>query len=534
MTTADTIYLNGHILTMNKNDDIAAAIAVSGTSITAVGSNEDALRCAGPATKTVDLQGKTMLPGFIDPHSHVYNNALRIVTEANLNSPPIGAHKSIDDILRTLKKRAESTPAGKLIKGFGYDDTALTEKRRIDRRDLDQVTTSHPIIVRHITGHLHFLNSSALEMLGITKDTPNPPDGVYCRDENGEPTGVIEEHGNDLQKLLGQISPEEEQIAVRAAGELYMQKGVVLASTGATRTAREMDLLYEGVASGAFKIRVIFNFVTQFIADRGVYDYNDYFLKGSVKNFYDGSIQGYTGYLSQPYHVPYHGDTSYCGYAAMPKAELFQIVQDMHDRGEQVFVHCNGDQAIEDMLDACEAAQKKNPRPDPRHVVIHAQMAREDQLDRMQALGVIPSFFILHTYYWGDRHRDIFMGPERAARMSPLKSALRRNLPLTIHCDTPVVPQEPLRAIWSAVNRVSTSGKVIGAEQRIDVQSAIRAYTYNAAYQYFLESKTGSIEAGKWADLILLDRDPLSCPPMELKDIEVIETIVGGTSVYKK
>ena len=397
---ADTIYINGHILTVNKTDDIAAAVAVTGGSIAAVGSNEDALRHAGPDTQIIDLQGQTMLPGFIDPHSHVFNNALRLVTEANLNSPPIGTQTSIGDILCTLRERAAKMPKGALIKGFGYDDTALKEKRQINRHDLDQVTTKHPIIIRHITGHLHFLNSSALAMLGIDKDTPNPSDGVYCRDENGEPNGVIEEHSHGIQRLLSEISPEEELAVVRAAGDLYMQKGIVLASTGATRTGHEMELLYEGVKSSAFKIRVIFNFVSQFLNERGGYEYSDFFLKGSVKNFYDGSIQGYTGYLSKPYHVPYHGDADYRGYATMPKEELFQIVQQIHDSGEQIFVHCNGDQAIEDMLDACEAAQKNNPRPDPRHVVIHAQMAREDQLDRMQALGVLPSFFILHTYYW--------------------------------------------------------------------------------------------------------------------------------------
>lgn len=532
---ADKIFLNGNIITMNRDNAIVSAVAIRGSSILAAGTNEEILHTTDADAEVVDLRGKTMMPAFIDSHSHVYNNALRIVAEANLNSPPIGDKTCIQDILDELKKRAKAMPAGTLVKGFGYDDTALLEKRRIDRRDLDSVSADHPIIIRHITGHLHFLNSSALAMLGITKDTPNPPDGVYCRDaSSGELTGIVEEHSNYFQQLLGQISPEEELLAVKTASDLYMQKGIALASTGATRSKREMDLLHEGIQSGDFKIRVIFNFVTQFIEERGARVYNDYFMKGSAKNFYDGSIQGYTGYLSKPYHTPYQGDASYRGYSAMPKEELFQIVQETHDRGEQIFVHCNGDQAIEDMLDACEAAQKKNPRLDPRHVVIHAQMAREDQLERMKELGVLPSFFILHTYYWGDRHTDIFMGPERANRMSPLKSALTKEIPFTIHCDTPVVPQEPMRAVWSAVNRISSSGKQIGGEQRIGVMDALRAYTYNAAYQYFLEDKTGSVEPNKWADLIVLDRDPLTCPPMELKDIEVLETIVGGTSVYQK
>ena len=208
------------------------------------------------------------------------------------------------------------------------------------------------------------------------------------------------------------------------------------------------------------------------------------------------------------------------------------MVKKFHDNGDQVFIHGNGDQAIADILHAFAVAQQDNPRPDPRHVVIHSQMASEDQLDTMQELGVLPSFFVLHTYYWGDRHRDIFMGPERAMRMSPAKSALDRGMIFTIHCDTPVVPQEPLRAVWSAVNRLSVSGKVIGADQRIPVEEALRAYTVNSAYQYRLENVTGSIEQGKWADFVIPAEDPTQCDPVRIKDIAVLETIVAGKSIF--
>lgn len=200
----------------------------------------------------------------------------------------------------------------------------------------------------------------------------------------------------------------------------------------------------------------------------------------------------------------------------------------VHKAGRQSLIHGNGDQAIDDILYGFRQAQAQFPRADARPVVIHSQMEREDQLDEMKKMGAIPSFFSLHTYYWGDRHRDIFMGPERVARISPAKSAKDRGLNFTIHTDTPVVPMEPMRLIWSAVNRVSTSGAVIGAEQRILPIDALRATTLNAAYQNFEEKERGSIEAGKWADLVVLSAIPITVDPMTNKDIKVLETVVEG------
>ena len=533
MTTANTVYVNGNILTVDKLNSRAQAVATGGGVILAVGTKEEVLAAAEKDAVIIDLAGKTMLPGFIDAHSHFYQTGLRTVTEANLNSPPIGAVTCVDDIIALLREWAQAAPPGRLVKGFGYDDTSLREKRRLNRDDLDKVSTEHPVIVRHISGHLHAFNSQALVLAGITKETPDPSDGIFCRDAvTGEPTGVIEEALDMVNKMLSNISAAQEQQAVVAANAIYSQAGVTLASTGATRSLREVNLIRQGQHDGTVKVRVILNRAAVAVDALAGYEYDDMLLKGSGKTFQDGSIQGYTGYLSQPYHVPFQGDTSYCGYPIMAREDLVKVVKKFHDKGDQVFIHGNGDQAIADILHAFAVAQRDNPRPDPRHVVIHSQMAREDQLDTMQELGVLPSFFVLHTYYWGDRHRDIFMGPERAMRMSPAKSALDRGMIFTIHCDTPVVPQEPLRAVWSAVNRLSVSGKVIGADQRIPVEEALRAYTVNAAYQYRLENVTGSIEQGKWADFVILAEDPTQCDPARIKDIAVLETIVAGKSIF--
>jgi len=254
---------------------------------------------------------------------------------------------------------------------------------------------------------------------------------------------------------------------------------------------------------------------------------------GAVKLIADGSLQGYTGYLSQPYFVTPPGeDATFRGYPRIPRDKLIAWVDRLYAAGLQVAIHGNGDAAIDDILDALEAAQRAHPRPDARPVIVHAQTAREDQLDRMAALGVIPSFFVLHTWYWGDRHRDVFLGPARAARISPAASAARRGIPFTLHADTPVVPMEPLRIVWSAVNRRTTGGAVLGGEQRIDVLRALRGVTIDAAHQHFQQGDRGSLEVGKLADLVVLDRSPLE-DPTALDRLRVVETIVGGRTVYQ-
>lgn len=254
---------------------------------------------------------------------------------------------------------------------------------------------------------------------------------------------------------------------------------------------------------------------------------------GGIKDFHDGSIQGYTGYLSHPYHTPHDDDADYAGYPRSSREALVTRAIAAQKAGVQMFIHANGDQAISDVLYAYRKAQEAHPRTDARNVVIHSQMTREDQLDEMKELSVVPSFFELHTYYWGDRHRDIFLGPERGTRISPVKSALNRGIPFTLHADTPVVPMDPMLMLWAAVNRVSTSGAVIGAEQRVPVLDALRGITINAAHQNFEEKERGSIEAGKFADLVVLSGDPVSVDPMKIKDIQVLETIVEGETVYK-
>jgi predicted amidohydrolase YtcJ len=479
-----------------------------------------------------------VVPGFIDAHGHFPGAGLYAVN-ADLNSPPIGDVRTFDDLLERVRAKAEEIPAGEWVMGWGYDDTLLAEMRHPTRADLDRATTDHPVVCFHVSGHLVAVNTRALELLGIDRDTPDPEGGVIRRDpETGEPDGVLEENAmHGVADLLGEPSLSDSWRILREGDRRYRAAGATTAQNGYAAAIHLTGLSWLG-RLGVIDTRMVLwpgDEVAEQLRD-GTLELNvsegPHARLGAVKIIADGSIQGYTGYLTQPYFVPPGDDPAYRGYPRVARDELIEKVSRYHEAGWQVAVHGNGDASIDDILDAFEEAQRRAPREDTRHVIIHAQMAREDQLDRMQALGVIPSFFVLHTYYWGDRHRDIFMGPERAARMSPARSAADRGIRFTLHCDTPVVPMEPLRLIWSAVNRRSSSGESIGPAQRITPQEALRAVTIDAAWQHFEEGDKGSLEPGKLADLAILSRSPLD-DPETIDEIQVLETVIGGETVYR-
>ena len=530
----DTAYVNGHILTLDAANSVAQAVAVEGDAIKAVGNNAAVRALIGPNTRLVDLAGKTMLPGFIDAHGHFPESGVRELYHVDVTSPPVGTVQNIKDLLNKLREKAQRTPKGQWIQGVGYDDTLLAEKRHPTAEELDQVSTEHPIFLLHVSFHLAVANSLALERAQITAETPNPPGGIIRRQAGTqEPNGVLEESA--MFQVYGRIPPltiPQSLDAISVAAKEYAAKGVTTAQTGfAGGPFNRIDSLVAAVEHNRLPLRVVvlpgLGPIQKKLPDSPM-------LKlGAIKLLADGSIQGYTGYLRQPYAVPPEGKgADYVGYPAREQQEFATQVTDLHTAGYQLAIHGNGDAAIDMILEAYRQAQNAFPRQDTRHIIIHAQMTQEDQLDTMKELGVIPSFFSLHTYYWGDRHRDIFMGPERAARMSPAQSARQRGMRFTIHADAPVVPMDPLFLVWSAVNRISSGGDIIGPEQRITPLEALRAVTIDAAWQHFDEERLGSIEPGKLADLVILSESPLRFP-LHIKDIQVLETIVGGETIYK-
>lgn len=534
---ARVAYVGGAVLTMDTQDRVVGGIAIEGERIAQVGTGAEIRAWAERVrARVVDLEGRAVLPGFVDAHSHFPGAGIDVVA-ADLNAPPIGKITRIDEIIAALRAKAETERAGEWIFGTGYDDSLLAEGRHPTRADLDAVSTRHPVGILHVSGHLAAVNSLGLERLGYGANTPDPEGGRIRRDASGTPDGVLEESAAEgVTRALAAPGPLDALRILRRATALYLAAGVTTAQNGFAIGAQLRGLTWAG------KLRLL---PLRLVLWPGEADgdalvdgsfkppRDDPWLRvGAVKLIADGSLQGYTGYLTQPYFVPPGDDPAYRGYPRIAREKLFAWVERLHRAGIQIAIHGNGDAAIDDILDALEYAQSVAPRPDARHVIVHAQTAREDQLDRMAVLGVIPSFFVLHTWYWGDRHRERFLGPERAARISPLASAARRGIPFTLHADTPVVPMEPLRIVWSAVNRTTTSGATLGADQRINVLRALRGVTIDAAHQHFLEGDRGSLEAGKLADLVILDRSPLE-DPAGIARLRVVETIVGGRSAYQ-
>lgn len=537
----DTVYVNGTVITMNVAAPQAEAVAVLGERIVAVGSTRDIRALAGQQTRVVDLAGKTLVPGFYDAHSHFVYGAIAGFHLVNLNSPPIGRINTMAELIAALQKKAQETPAGQWVMGVNYDDTLLAEKRHPTRADLDRVSTTHPVFVTHISGHLGAANTMALRKVNITKDSPQPQGGAYRRDANGELNGVIEERLEPFLPFLTNFTPPQMLAALKWNANEYLSRGVTT-SVIANGNKAQLQLLQAAMAQGILPLRFITmdsresDAVPPAAEAGGMLSGfgNDRLKLGAIKIVGDGSIQGYTGYLSQPYHTPYEGNADYRAYPRIKREELTAMVKKLHRAGYQIAIHGNGDAEIDDILFAFREAQKDFPRTDTRHRIEHCQMAREDQLDAMKELGITPSFFVSHTYYWGDRHREIFMGPERAMRMSPLRSALNRGLKMTVHCDTPVTPINPLLAVWAAVNRVSTGGKIIGEQQRVTPLEALRMVTIDAAWQNFEEKTKGSLEAGKLADFVILAANPLTVAQATIKDIPILATIVGGKPVFQR
>jgi predicted amidohydrolase YtcJ len=505
----DRLFLNATVLTLDPAERVAEGVAVAGDRIVATGSPRELRARAAAGAREIDLGGGTLIPGFVDAHSHMVMVGDNDLYAVDLNSPPIGEVKTLADLVARLRSRADATPAGEWVVAAGYDDTLLMEGRHPTRADLDRASTAHPIVARHVSGHLAAANSRALALGEVTRETPDPAGGVIRRDASGEPDGVLEESA--LFAVLGRIpprSPEQRIAAVERGARVYAERGL-------TTAQRPGPDAMQRVRDGSLELETPVDRLTP----------------GAIKLFADGSIQGYTGHLCEPYHVPFKGQPAYRGYAAMARDDLVTAVSAAYAAGRQVAVHTNGDAAIDDFLYAVARANEAHPRPDARPIAVHAQMTREDQLREMRRLGVVPSFFCLHTYYWGDRHRDIFLGPERARRISPTRSAVELGLRFTIHTDAPVVPMDPMLLMWAAVNRKTTAGHVLGPEQRLTPLEALRATTIDAAWQLELEQTRGSIEPGKLADFALLDASPLD-DPEAIRDVRVLASFVGGERVH--
>ncbi len=536
---ATTMYVNGHIITVNEQQPQAEALAVRDGKILAVGSRADVEAAAGDQVTERDLQGNTLLPGFIDAHGHItYTNSLQL--SANLASPPVGPVENIAGLIDVLKAHAEKLPDAPWIVGFGYDDSLMAENRHPTREELDQVSLEQPVAITHVSGHLMSCNSKCLELSGITAQTPDPDGGIIRRQADGEPDGVLEETAMYApRKAMPALDVETQVQLMKKTQADYASFGLTTIQDGATmdeslqvlRTAAEQGLLYLDVVSFPYMSYGIDGLKKHPPSS----EYDNHHRIGGMKLTLDGSPQGKTAWLTKPYFHPPHGQTEdYAGYPTLPDEQVQAFVNYSFSNNIPLLMHANGDAAADQMIRTVRAANEEFGKTDRRPVMIHAQTAREDQIDAMLNEGIVPSYFVAHTFYWGDWHRDSVFGEERAARISPLRSSVDKGLTFTIHNDTPVVPADMMRLLWAAVNRVTRSGKVLGEAQRATVMEGIKAMTLDAAYQFFEEDSKGSLEVGKRADLVILDQNPLQVDPMSIKDIAILETIKDGKTVFTR
>lgn len=538
-TSPDTIFIGDNIISMDGSE--ITAVAITKDRITATGSSEDLLETKGELTRIVELGDRALLPGFIDAHGHIAMQA-RILNYVNLSSPPVGPVENIGDLQRLLRDyiTENEIPSGQWVIGYGYDDSLLAEQRHPTRDDLDEVTTDHPIFVIHVSAHLAVLNSAGLVERSIDMDTPDPSGGVIRRRQGTQtPNGVLEETAAQsimIELLMADRTGFSEK--VRAALLLYASYGITTAQDGGTSLLDVNETRQSAVQEPLPIDLVSYLHIGLLNAEQQAAlkadEYAGGFRVGGVKFVLDGSIQAKTGYLADPYLlVPEGQSQDYRGYPMMQPETYNQLVAPFLKRGVPVLTHANGDAAIEMMLDGVEQALEGSDVSDHRTVIIHALMARDDQLDRAAKLGVMPSFYSVHPYFWGDWHRQL-LGEERADRISPTRSALSRNIPITIHNDSPVVPPDMMRLLWITVNRETRSGDILGPDQRLTVMEALYAMTQGAAYQYFEEETKGSITPGKQADLVILSENPLLIDPSRLKDIEIVETIARGKTVFQQ
>jgi predicted amidohydrolase YtcJ len=534
---ADMILSGGDIITVDDSNPTAEAIAIAGGKITAAGSRDEIFVKKGPQTELVDLEGKTLMPGLIEPHSHPIISAMLYdwIDVSGFNNA--GAA----EVMEKLREAAAEKEPGEWIGAFGYDPILIRELKSLTASELDDVSSTNPIFIMLQSMHTVYVNHKAFEIAGITDDTPQPEGGTFVKDENGRLTGMVIEQGA--------ITPVAMPIFLD-----YQEKGLDLIGKQIQRYARAgyttvgamgvfpvflewMRIVKELVDGDNCPIRMsVMNKATDLEQGMNV-DFgieSDRLRAGGAKFWYDGSFGTGNVLLDEPFlnsELMQQGlgvpkDT--CGYAMFPKEEFRGLVQKYHDYGWQIAIHAQGDRAIRDTIDVYEAVLDASPRKDHRHRIEHGGLFPIDEMGRAARLGLTPSWHVNYIYYYGEALRDDIIGPDRANIAYPIGAAQKSGLRNSLHNDSPMYPVEPLKLMQTAVTRKTRNGEVIGGEQCITIDEAIRALTINAAWQLFMEDKVGSLEAGKFADMVVLSENPLKTAPERISRIQVIETYRGG------
>lgn len=520
----EQIFYGGHILTMDETCLRPQAVLVRQGRIDGVG-DLDALKAQAPQAELLDLKGAALLPGFIDGHSHIvqYSSTLQFASLAGTASQ--------QEIAQRLQEFVEKENRGpeEMIIGFGYDNNDLPGAEHPTRQWLDAALPGRRVMVCHASGHMGCVNTRVLEELGITAQTPDPQGGRIGRDDQGQPNGYLEETAFTLQaaQALGQTQSDNSQGLLCKAQQVYFGYGITTAQDGLLKDY-EYSVLSTAAESGALKLDVVgyadIREHSDLPAKHPEYDgvYKGHFKIGGYKLFLDGSPQGRTAWVSQPYQ---NGPADYRGYPVYTDQQVRDYVEQARQAGKQLLCHCNGDAAAQQFLDAHEQPSQH------RDVMIHAQLLRPDQLPLLKQKNIMPSFFVAHTWYWGDVHCKNF-GQERASQISPARTAQELGIPFTFHMDSPVLAPDCIDSLFCAVNRVTRSGRRLGDAQAITAYEALKALTVYGAYQYHEEDQKGTITPGKRADLVVLSADPTQVEPSQLRSIRVLATYKDGQQVF--
>lgn len=533
LSNSHHIWVNAHILTMDEALPVAESISWRGGIIEMLGSNESLLSQKRWYTKVRDLRGQTVLPGFVDAHSHFPANGIAQIT-TNLAPPPLGNVSSLVELYAKLGD-AVTHDAGELLLGFNYDNASLLEGTHPTRQALDLISTQQPIYAYHSSGHMGVANTAALKM--------------FKRDVEDFPQGLLQEkYAPHLGSLMKSRGPAKLWRVFTSARDEYLAQGVTTANNGATPANLE-PVLRALAATPLLPMRIV---VTPLVTSQqpplrlieGVWQQYENrvragrrFFRGGAKIIVDGSPQGFTAYLTKPFYaLPPATELllgeDYRGKPFFSTAALTAMVAELHTAGWQVSLHGNGDAAIDLILDAIEAVGL-TAQDDHRSILIHSQTARQDQIVRMQALGVTPSFFVAHVFYWGDWHRKRVVGPVLAENISPTGWAAQQGLRFSLHSDAPVTPMRPFELASHAMQRTTQSGRLLGAEHRLPAMQALRALTLDAAWQLFLDDRMGSLTPGKFADLIVVSDNPIESTAESIASIKVLETVIGGRTAYQ-
>ena len=537
---ADLIIENAVIRTMDAAGKKAQAVAVKNGRIIDIGSDMQVIQLVGPQTKRIDLQGKTVLPGFIDAHEHFsfFGESLLMV---DLTYP---GSKSIEDMKSKLNAAAKKLPKGEWIRGLGYDDTKMAEGRMLTREDLDEAAPDHPVIIIHESFHSGFVNSAAYQAGGIDEGTPDPESGCYEKDPaTGRLTGQLVESAffnfafeafSDGPTVVPSFDKaQRESFLVEAARNLN-ESGVTSvhdALVSSSYVTSYVELAKRNALPLRVNMLLSFTLLPELEALGLSGDWgNEWVRSTGVKGFIDGAFVERTAYLKEPYlHDP-----NDCGLLVVEDEKEFQdMVKRIHSLGYQVCLHANGDSAIEMALDAMEKAQREDPRNDPRHRIEHCTVIDDGILKRMRSLGCIAVPFGSYVLQHGEKIAPYY-GEHRAGRLFAFKSFLDAGVPVAASSDHPSGWKEPLLGVQSMVTRKTATGEVVGAEQRISVEEAFKMYTAYAAYASFEEKIKGTLEPGKLADMVVLDRDPWAVDPDTIGEIPISMTIVDGKVVYER